>query len=533
MRITRLALQAYGHFTELALDFPTPAGLHVVLGANEAGKSTALAAIGDALFGFPHRSEAAWRHAPRDLRVGLTLRREDGGERSFWRRKGKEPTLLDEDGAPVSDAALAGFLGSLTRERFERVFGLNDVGLRAGGKAILDGSGDLGESVLEAETGVAGSREALARLEREAAALWGDKRGSREVWASLGRYDAARRDLSARTVRGPEHERVVAELASVDEAAAGARGEMAALEAERTRLARIRATTPIRLKLAELQAAREALGEVKRLPADADAQRQEAVRRQAQAVLDLDRRAAERRVVVETLATIRADDAVLHEAAAIEGAVRGLSRVEALDAEVVRLVASGVAHRATALEAALALGRSKAVAQIVAPDGPARRRARALLVAAPALREQVRVAETALARRRQALGGLPAEEEAAGDAAALARAVEGVRALGPLEEERARGGAGVGAGRGSAGWVGAAVWRRRVRGGAGAAVAVRGGRGGGGGGAAGVVRGGRGLRTVGARPGERGAAGGRRCSGDRGARGAAGARGTGGGAGGA
>ena len=191
MRITRLSLAAYGHFTELALDFPTPAGLHVVLGANEAGKSTALAAIEDALFGFPHRSDAAWRHSPRDLRVGLTLQRDDGGERTFWRRKGREPTLHDDAGQPVGEAALAGFLGNLGRERFRRVFGLNDSGLRQGGQAILAGSGDLGESVLEAETGLAGARAALQTLDRAANALFGG-----------GRADASEPDTRHRADQG-------------------------------------------------------------------------------------------------------------------------------------------------------------------------------------------------------------------------------------------------------------------------------------------------------------------------------------------
>ncbi|MGY4501164.1 uncharacterized protein YhaN [Bradyrhizobium sp. GM24.11] len=57
MRIRRLGLLRYGHFTDT--DFQLPAAqrdFHVVYGPNEAGKSTALSAIEDLLFGIPHNS---------------------------------------------------------------------------------------------------------------------------------------------------------------------------------------------------------------------------------------------------------------------------------------------------------------------------------------------------------------------------------------------------------------------------------------------------------------------------------------------
>ena len=57
MRIRRLDLLRHGHFTDRRLDFePRPLDLHVIHGANEAGKSTARCAIADFLFGFDARS---------------------------------------------------------------------------------------------------------------------------------------------------------------------------------------------------------------------------------------------------------------------------------------------------------------------------------------------------------------------------------------------------------------------------------------------------------------------------------------------
>jgi AAA domain len=62
MRLHRLDLLRYGHLTDVMLALPDDARLHVVHSANEAGKSTALAAIADALCGFGHRTDYDFLH---------------------------------------------------------------------------------------------------------------------------------------------------------------------------------------------------------------------------------------------------------------------------------------------------------------------------------------------------------------------------------------------------------------------------------------------------------------------------------------
>jgi chromosome segregation protein len=111
VRLLSLDLLRYGHLTEVPLRFPEAAGLHVVLGANEAGKSTALAAIGDALFGFPHKSDFAFLHDNATLRIGFALAARDGQRAAFIRRKGRQNTLLDATETAVPEAALQRFLG--------------------------------------------------------------------------------------------------------------------------------------------------------------------------------------------------------------------------------------------------------------------------------------------------------------------------------------------------------------------------------------------------------------------------------------
>ncbi len=58
MRISRLDLIRYAHYDNRALAFDPAAALHLVYGPNEAGKSSALAAISDLLFGFARTKDA-------------------------------------------------------------------------------------------------------------------------------------------------------------------------------------------------------------------------------------------------------------------------------------------------------------------------------------------------------------------------------------------------------------------------------------------------------------------------------------------
>ncbi|MGA7197818.1 AAA family ATPase, partial [Roseiarcus sp.] len=83
MRIARLDLTRYGRFTDYALDFgAAPSNgpdFHIVYGLNEAGKSTAAAAILDLLFGVEKQSpygapetRSNW-HAYSAMRIGARL----------------------------------------------------------------------------------------------------------------------------------------------------------------------------------------------------------------------------------------------------------------------------------------------------------------------------------------------------------------------------------------------------------------------------------------------------------------------------
>ncbi len=127
MRFNRLDILRYGALTDRTLIFRPDARLHVIYGANEAGKSSALSAISDLLFGFPTAAEYSFLHDPTALRVGAAITTRDGQALEFRRRRGRKNTLLaaNEAEEALAEDALAPFLGTLSRDVFERAFGLD------------------------------------------------------------------------------------------------------------------------------------------------------------------------------------------------------------------------------------------------------------------------------------------------------------------------------------------------------------------------------------------------------------------------
>src|SRR6185312_7716453 len=134
MKILELSLHAFGPFTDIVLDFSVGReGLHIVYGPNEAGKSSALRALRQALFGFPMQTSDDFLHSYQKLRVGMRLCDGDGREIAFVRRKGTKNTLLAADGSsPLPDSTLAKLLGGMTEAEFSRRFALDHDELVAG-----------------------------------------------------------------------------------------------------------------------------------------------------------------------------------------------------------------------------------------------------------------------------------------------------------------------------------------------------------------------------------------------------------------
>ncbi len=246
--LTVLHLRRYGALSDVAL--PLGAGLTLVVGANEAGKSTTLAALGDLLWGLPQRT-ARYALVPRN-QVRLEADLEDG---TRVVRTGKG--LLARDGLSPAAAHPWGGDAEGHRAAWSTAFGLDHAALRAGGQAVCRGAGDLAELVFTARQGQ-GVHELLERLRTRADDLYKEHRGNKGVAVrrALAAHATAREELLDATTRASrvvEAEALVTELRGRVEAAAAA--ELATSRDRATRERQQRCADDA----ARLRAVREAL----------------------------------------------------------------------------------------------------------------------------------------------------------------------------------------------------------------------------------------------------------------------------------
>lgn len=202
MRFSELNLERYGAFEDCRLTFRDGApDLHVVYGANEAGKSTTLAAVSDLLFGFGARTPYNFRFDYSLLRVGAVVEA-DGRRLALRRRKSQAGSLVGPDDRPVDEGPLLAMLKGQSRETFRLAFSLDHLRLREGGRAIVDAKDDLGRAVFAAGSGMTGISAALGALEREADGVWGPRAAARRTYtAAKTVHDESLKQLRAQEIR--------------------------------------------------------------------------------------------------------------------------------------------------------------------------------------------------------------------------------------------------------------------------------------------------------------------------------------------
>ncbi len=74
-------------------------------------------------------------------------------------------------------------LGGLVRETFSMQFGISHAQLRAGGREVLEGEGDLGPMIFEAGAGLSNLRKILQQLEKRATEIYTPRKG--ELYETL------------------------------------------------------------------------------------------------------------------------------------------------------------------------------------------------------------------------------------------------------------------------------------------------------------------------------------------------------------
>ncbi len=262
MRLRQLAITRYGKFTDRVLDFgPKKTGqadFHIIYGPNEAGKSTALSAYMDLIFGIDSRSSYNFLHDYKSMLIGGTVETAED-TLTFKRTKGTKDTLRDDNGNLIDPARLNTLLHGLDRDAYGTMFSLDGARLESGGEDILANKGELGRLLFSAASGMADIGSTLDTLKGKADAFFAPKKRKHELTDLIGQLkalDAKRKEMDT---QAGEFERLRETLAAAKEHRDSVQAERTQLTREKDRLESLKSAFPLAQELTELTANEQSL----------------------------------------------------------------------------------------------------------------------------------------------------------------------------------------------------------------------------------------------------------------------------------
>ena len=272
MRITRLDLLRFGKFTDTSLALPQATqDFHLIVGPNEAGKSTVRTAIQELLFGIDARSSYNFIHTHKEMRLGALIEHA-GNQLEFTRTKAQSKTLQSA-GVVLPDNALQPYLGSVDRKFFDQMFGLNHERLVKGGQEILSASNNIGQILFQAAAGIGSLGIIRDRLDKEADSLWGARRaGNREYYLAADELAQAEAALKHTTVKTKDWQEARASVDGLVQQLHAARAQYTTLATERQQCERVRRIAPLLSTLNQVEQQLAELSAVVLLPENAAAQ---------------------------------------------------------------------------------------------------------------------------------------------------------------------------------------------------------------------------------------------------------------------
>jgi uncharacterized protein YhaN len=442
MRIERLEIGGFGRFANVGWDLDP--GLTVMLGENEAGKTTLLNAVRAILFGFESSREGrAWYPALAGGRRGgrMTLLTA-AGERWFVERFGLRGgagslTVRAPSGNQGGQETLDRLMRGADRDLFNSIFAFGLGELQDFG--TLGGEGVRGR-IYGAAAGLGGTSaiDLERRLRQEQEDLFRPTGRLQPINRLFVRMDELHARIGELTRQPEEFEAAHRERTDAQAAAAAHRAEAQALRAHALRLRRLLDAAPVTAALDELDvelAATDAT--LDELPSDAVAvldRRVAAVAEERARLEALDEQLAEIAVQVAGLdvdeAILEASDEILALDADLRAQAAGEDRLREASAAEARHAASVAEQlaRAGGWDEVRLLALDDSIPSVEATRDHERRLDQAREAVAAAERRHRAAADELAARERE---GGPVVENEDGDADALA-------ALRRLQRARAR-----------------------------------------------------------------------------------------------
>ncbi len=259
MRLGRLDLARYGGFTDRSIDL-SGAGLHIVVGPNEAGKTTAMAAIRDLLFDFPRSSPQGYLHGLPSLRLGACVIDNDGNPHEIVRVKRDRDSLRDGDDVVRDPLEFARWMHGIDESLYRQLFSIGHDEIARGGQALLESDGDVAKAVFSAARGSSNLNDVVRTLVARAEEIYKPQGRNPPLNAAMAEYKRAVAEVKRLSLRASSvtdlEERYVAACATRDRLMA----ERDEISGSRARYERIQAARPQFAEREDAIARRDALG---------------------------------------------------------------------------------------------------------------------------------------------------------------------------------------------------------------------------------------------------------------------------------
>lgn len=260
MRFARFNLVKFGMFTDTELDLLAE-GVNVIVGANEAGKTTTMAAMHQLLYGIPLRSSHSYIHSNSDLRIGAVLRDNDGDEFELYRIKRNIGSLRAADDAVVGEEVLATILGGVGADVYASLFSIGHEEIVSGGQALLKSEGELGRALFAAGTGLTQLNSIMAKLEFRAGELFKSGASKPLINEGISRYKDSISAMKA-------HSQSSSAVESLDRTLRDAEQKLGEIEADHRELSiALTRATRVRQSRGRMEKRRSSLQEIAELDA--------------------------------------------------------------------------------------------------------------------------------------------------------------------------------------------------------------------------------------------------------------------------
>lgn len=267
VKLNKLNLIRFGPYTDFTLDLASGAKkFHLIYGPNEAGKSTALRAISGLLYGIEETTTDDHLHGKKDLRIGAVIA--GGGEEiEIIRRKGRKNTLLDRDEKPVDESLLsAAYLNGVSKELFTSMFGLGHDELVQGGRKLLAGEGEVGESLFGASAGIRNIHALRQALRNEADSIFTAQATSKPLNKAIKKFREAEKKAAQLSLRPKVFLDLQRQYEEARTSEAELAGQMKGIAVELAKKERLHRTLPLLARRAVFLEKKKALAGLKPVP---------------------------------------------------------------------------------------------------------------------------------------------------------------------------------------------------------------------------------------------------------------------------